>query len=214
MANLGRYAESRAFVIEALDPQPAASNEEVIHPHVQSGALCAGDAMAPIASALKEGRLADAFLAVNSVLHNYNPSSPYVAIEDWEGTRCNDCECLVDGDRSYFCHGCENRVCDECSRCCDVCDDVYCLNCLETIEDPELKYLCEHCRARCEGCDGFAVADELKEGLCPNCFNQQEQENTDEQSNSDSAAQDSGAAIAGAGGTNPGSPQTAVSAPA
>src|ERR1700678_3940608 len=116
-------------------PAPTVLYGSPIHPHVQSGALCAGDATSPIASALKEGRLADAFLAVNSVLHNYNPSSPYVAIEDWEGTRCSDCECLVDADRRYFCHGCENRVCDECSRCCEVCDDVYCLNCLETIED-------------------------------------------------------------------------------
>lgn len=45
------------FCIEAVEPNPPASNSEVTHPHVNSGQICAGDAWHPINNALIDGRI-------------------------------------------------------------------------------------------------------------------------------------------------------------
>lgn len=196
IANLARWTDARAFEVEALDPQPAASNSDMVHPHVQDGKVCAGDGSIPIAAALREGRLADAFLAINSVLNTYNPASPYISLDDWEGIRCSDCESLVDDDHRYTCESCGSSVCDDCSACCDQCQNIFCRSCLETIEEPESKYLCRHCRAKCVECDQFAATEDIEDGLCLQCFkqHQQEQENNHEHSIPSTAPADPGAA--------------------
>src|SRR5262245_18530206 len=53
-----------AFDIRAESPNQVASSDWVTHPHVKHQKLCAGDATAPIALALKQGRLADAFCLI------------------------------------------------------------------------------------------------------------------------------------------------------
>jgi hypothetical protein len=184
LADLGRRISTGVFLVEALDPQPAASDSETVHPHVQGEHLCAGDATLPVTNALREGRLADAFLAINSVLHTYNAGSPYVALDDWFGVKCSDCGELVDEDSSYTCDGCGSTICDSCSCCCDQCGQVYCGTCLERTDKPEFTCLCEHCRGTCRECQKLVASKSLKYGLCPTCFKQhqtQEKENTHDQ---------------------------------
>ena len=72
---LGDLIETRGstpYRVNALDPHPAATNEEVTHPHVSGGSLCAGDASAALTAALASGRLCEFFLLVRSVLTTYN----------------------------------------------------------------------------------------------------------------------------------------------
>ena len=75
----------RALRIRALDPNPAASNEAVTHPHVNDERLCTGDAATALNASLRAGRICDFFLVVQSVLQTYNPESPYVALDQWHG---------------------------------------------------------------------------------------------------------------------------------
>ena len=184
LADLARTIRTSVFKIEALDPQPASSNSETVHPHVQGEDLCAGDATLPVTNALREGRLADAFLAINAVLHTYNAGSPYVSLEDWFGVKCSDCGDVVDDDSTYTCDGCGTTICDNCSRCCDGCGQVFCGTCLEGIDQPEFAYLCENCRDTCRECQQLFASKSLKDGLCAACRKQpltQEQENTHDQ---------------------------------
>jgi hypothetical protein len=177
LARLAKLADSSVFEVTALDPHPAASNQEVTHPHVRDGEVCAGDATAPIASALREGRLVDAFLALNSVLHTYNSHSPFVALDDWEGTPCADCGCLIDGDGTYFCEGCQRDFCDDCASSCDICGATYCRGCLE--EDVESGRLCcRECRETCQGCRRIVENEDFDQdsGLCPQCLERQRKE--------------------------------------
>ena len=72
-------------------PNPASTNSDVIHPHVKDGELCAGDAKAPINAALASGRLADAFLIIQSTLTDLQRRSAYVKLDQWHGVPCSDC---------------------------------------------------------------------------------------------------------------------------
>jgi hypothetical protein len=78
----GEYRGSPYYCI-ALDPHPAATSEEVTHPHVSSDRLCEGEGYATIRAALEEGRLCDFFTLVRSILNTYSPDSPYVSLDAW-----------------------------------------------------------------------------------------------------------------------------------
>lgn len=170
---------SECFHCVAVEPNPASSNEEVTHPHVQDEMLCAGDASAPIASALRQGRLADAFCLIRSVLQTYNPSSPYVSLGQWNGSRCRDCDRLTDDDDRRTCERCDRELCDECMSHCQGCEESCCTGCLDADEDTNELY-CSHCRDLCEGCNRMIAKDRLDDesGLCPRCLQaQNEHEN-------------------------------------
>jgi hypothetical protein len=110
------------FEIEALEPNPAASDETVTHPHVRRGVLCAGCATLPIRRALEQGRLTDAFCLVRSVLTTYNRESPHVALDEWSGSHCGACEAAVDRDDLISCERCGgayNAVADYFDACVD-----------------------------------------------------------------------------------------------
>ena len=159
---LASRLDSSCFEIVALEPNPAAVNSEVTHPHVQSNALCAGDATTPISQALRQGRLVDAFTLVRSVLSNYNPHSPYVAIDDWDGVRCHDCDEITDRDNLSYCEHCENDFCEHCISYCSFCDRSVCLSCLET--DPVSgKSCCSNCRHACSKCGSTVDPDRFVE---------------------------------------------------
>ncbi len=168
---------SECFDCNALEPNPAATNESVTHPHVQDGRLCAGDATLPVAAALKDGRIADAFVLIRSVLQTYNPASPYVSLENWSGSRCQDCDYLADSDGMYFCDGCDRDVCEDCYSSCDMCDEGCCRSCLET--DPVSgNRCCSACRDTCDAC-GRTVDEEsfdTETELCPACLEKHKQE--------------------------------------
>jgi hypothetical protein len=183
LERLDDHADSSAFRIVALDPNPAGGNESVTHPHVQDEGLCAGEAAVPIASALADGRFCDAFLAINAVLNTYNPSSPYVSLSNWSGTKCTDCGCFMDEDESCRCDGCDNEICGDCISNCDVCDRSRCRSCLEH-DEVSGRYCCSHCHHHCATCKRIVDVDSWDEpsGLCPQCLaKRQEQEKAEQE---------------------------------
>jgi hypothetical protein len=185
VSRLADRLDSACFNCVALEPNPAASNDSTVHPHVQDGHLCAGDASVPISAALKDGRIADAFILVRSVLQNYNPDSPYIALEHWSGRRCEECDYITDSDSLCFCDGCEKDVCEDCYSSCDLCDQGCCRSCLET-DSVSGNRCCAACRRTCRECSRTVDRDSFDEEseLCPACLANQkpnpEQENQHE----------------------------------
>ena len=165
------YFDSSCFDCVALEPNSARNNDSVTHPHVQDKGLCAGDASYPIAQALRQGRLCDAFLLVAGVLRSYNPASPYVSLNQWDGVSCPGCDATVQSDELYYCEHCERDVCDDCCGVCDVCHTRCCQSCLEYDAEAN-QTCCPSCRETCGGC-GRWVSNETYDapsGLCPKCL--------------------------------------------
>jgi hypothetical protein len=190
---LGSAKGVHCFDIVALEPNPASGREDVVHPHVQGNDLCAGDAMGPVQRALEQGRIVEAFLLIQSVLNNYNPSSPYVSLEQWSGTTCSDCGRRVDDEDRYSCESCDSDMCEHCagscacclsSRCgrcletCAICDSQSCTSCLTTV--PDDRRVCTRCFVECADCDRRLPKDELIDKLCPTCSPEEENDDDDE----------------------------------
>ena len=127
----------------ALDPNPAAANDEVTHPHVQGGQVCLGDGSPLFHAALKEGRLYDAFVVVTQVLKTYNEGSPYISLDRWNGRTCEQCDDVVREDDLYTCQACDNQICSSCAHTCADCQESYCRGCL-TEHDRDL--ICSSCQ--------------------------------------------------------------------
>ncbi len=164
------------FDCVALDPNPAATSEDTTHPHVRGEVLCSGEATAPLGAALRQGRVCDAFLLINAVLHTYNGGSAYISLEDWDGVGCADCGCARDPDSIYRCQSCEDDLCEECISSCDACRESYCQHCLER-ERGDGEYLCSGCRATCPRCGLVASAGDVEEqGLCNHCYEEEQEE--------------------------------------
>lgn len=178
-------ADGSCFEVESLEPNPAAIDPSVTHPHVRGGVLCAGDADNSLQLALAQGRLADAFLLVRQVLLTYNPDSAYVALSEWEGEPCGDCGWTVSVGEDLFCDGCSQGYCRDCTDSCSGCDRAFCLSCLgrcaacgefacadwlETSPYPA-GLCCAGCRGRCSACGTAAARDSLDRttGACPDC---------------------------------------------
>jgi hypothetical protein len=176
-------AEVRAYDspyrVVALDPHPAGSNENVTHPHVSEEHLCEGDAAAAIRAAMESGRICDLFLLIRSVLTNYNPGSPYVALSEWDGRSCHDCGCTMDNDESRYCESCDNTFCDGCASCCTRCDETTCLGCLDRCPVCDDRF-CSDCLTRCPECNRVICKTCLEEKSCPCVEESQQQENEDE----------------------------------
>jgi len=161
---------SHCFDCIAREPNPASTNNSVTHPHVCDKKLCAGDASAAITVALSEGRLCDAFLLVAAVLRHYNPQSPHVALEHWDGIRCPDCDSSVGPEDMDFCPACRRTVCTDCSGCCERCQEYFCDGCLERDRVAEEQF-CPDCRHNCQRCGRVVNNDDYIEelDLCPQC---------------------------------------------
>jgi hypothetical protein len=163
------YARHGAYRVIAQEPNPSQLDEETTHPHVQGEVLCEGDAAPAIRRALAQGRLVDFFLLVRSVLGTYNPDSPYITIENWYGSRCEECDYTAASDEMSCCSNCDRRLCDDCylscagcERCCcydcradcAVCQETFCNGCLETCSACS-RPVCPNCRdinLKCEKC--------------------------------------------------------------
>lgn len=172
--------QNRPYRVIALDPNPAATDEDVTHPHVSHEMLCEGDGHTAISKALEQGRLCDFFTMVIGVLENYNPSSPYVSIDDWEGRGCYDCGRTVSSEDSYYCEYCENDFCDHCSTYCQKCDTTVCLGC--AYECPDCgEPVCNRCTALCKECEGRFCKDCLTDGLCQSCEEQRKEDEYEEE---------------------------------
>ena len=186
LADLDRDVPYR---VVALDPNPAAGNDAITHPHVSEDRLCTGDASAAIRAALTGGRIGDLFVLVRSVLTTYNPGSPYIRLEDWDGRQCHDCGCMMDQDDYYVCERCENDFCDECSSYCRQCDasvchgcltecpgcnEVYCENCMQSCAECGERF-CEGCLETCASCGELFCGECLDhDGMCPGCGESEE----------------------------------------
>ncbi|QDT36887.1 hypothetical protein [Stratiformator vulcanicus] len=146
-------ARSQPYIVEALDPHPAACDSDCYHPHVQNGALCEGDARLAIAKAIAEGRLADFFQIVGSVLATYNSASPYVSVEDWDRPECScgDCGSGIDEEDAWGCEGCSTTICDGCRERCVDCDGIYCAACVTSCDGECGERLCRGCAEDGEG---------------------------------------------------------------
>jgi hypothetical protein len=186
---------ARRFAVVALDPNPAAGREGVVHPHVEGEALCAGEAAEPLGRALTDGRLADAFLLVRSVLTTYNPDSAFVPLAAWSGAPCGDCGRRVDPEDASACAGCGADLCAACGGACAACAESRCEGCLEPCAACRAgccpgcleataagREVCPACTRACTGCGTRAPADERTgaERLCPACDQNQEEEERDD----------------------------------
>ena len=183
---------ARSFEAIALEPHPAASREDVVHPHVEGRRLCAGDAAEPLRQALDAGCLTDAFLIVRSVLVTYNANSAYVPLADWDGFSCSECGRRANSQERFNCERCESSLCDECSSSCTRCSETHCSDCLEPCavcrdrhcsdcltETASTRTVCRECRVTCPACDAAIATDERHPdtGLCAACSNVARDEN-------------------------------------
>lgn len=184
LKDLKKLCSQRPYRVIALDPNPAATNDEVTHPHVSNEQLCEGDGHTAISRALEQGRFCDFFTMVVGILENYNSDSPHVAISDWEGRGCYDCGGSVSSDESYYCEYCENDYCAHCSTCCQRCETTICLGC--AYECPECgEPVCSRCTASCKECGGKFCRDCLNDGLCQSCEEQRKEDEYEEESQSE-----------------------------
>ncbi|REJ88275.1 MAG: hypothetical protein DWQ35_20050 [Planctomycetota bacterium] len=167
---------SRRYRVIALDPNPAASNESVTHPHVQDEVVCEGEGHQSIRTALQQGRLLDFFLIVVGLLRTYNSGSPYISLSEWHGVECSDCGTVVCDDDRWTCEKCESPVCGECYVNCPVCDGIYCAACVTRCEGCDLD-ICSSCIAECARCRADRCPDCLEENeRCRDCHEREAEE--------------------------------------
>jgi hypothetical protein len=193
---LTEMSTGKHLKIIAMNPNPAAVNDEITHPHVSEEYLCAGDASVPMQAALVNGRISDFFLLIRSVLESYNPDSPYVPLSEWDGNPCYDCGYTVCEDDSYYCESCENSFCNECMGGCYSCDTYLCNGCLSSCQACEERFCekclticpeceksyCGSCLTICSQCNELVCESCIDENLCPSCKEEMEnQENEKEQ---------------------------------
>ena len=176
IAQLGQLRDSSVFRIVALDAHPATTNDTVTHPHVSEEYLCAGDASAALVQALSTGRICDAFLLVKSVLETYNPSSPYVSLDDWYGSPCHECGYVTDEESSFYCEACDYSFCDECFSYCRSCETSFCRGCLSECSVCE-ESVCESCMSSCSECQETMCTSCLEDGICSSCKEEREVDN-------------------------------------
>jgi len=170
------------YQVVAVDPRPAAGNDEVTHPHVSSAALCEGRGADSIRSALAQGRLLDFFTLVKQILETYNAGSAYVPLSRWtEGEECSDCGDGMDEDESWSCRRCYKSICGDCRNCCEKCDE----------------FLCRGCSATCALCDGtfcrrcLISHPETQAMVCDSCL--EKGTTSDEEEPAETASEESAA---------------------
>jgi len=180
LGKLGDLYKDRPYRVIALDPNPAATDSNVTHPHVTSQRLCEGDGAAALTASLEQGRLSDFLTMVRSILNTYNPDSPYIALHDWTGQPCHDCGYTMSSEDTYFCQHCEHDYCSECSTYCRLCEEPTCLGCSGQCPHCE-DMVCRNCISECERCGELFCESCLEENLCPNCRKETEKENEEQQ---------------------------------
>ena len=126
----------------ALDPNPAANDESITHPHVRDDLLCLGEASVPLFHALEDGRLFDAFQLIDRMLHTYNEGSAYLTLEDWNGRTCEECGRSSSEEDMSYCERCGNGLCSRCQVVCDHCGNPYCFSHTDELGDERL---CSRC---------------------------------------------------------------------
>jgi hypothetical protein len=166
------------YRIIAQEPNASTLDDEITHPHVQGEMLCEGDAAHAIGRALSQGRLMDFFLLVRSVLGTYNSTSAYVAIGNWDGARCEDCDYAGSPSDMSYCSNCDRRLCEECYACCSACGDANCINCRADCAICDDTF-CLGCLTKCSGC-GRSVCSGCRDSnqKCEKCNESNESQST------------------------------------
>ena len=173
-----RLGENRPYFLEAIDPNEAAGDASVTHPHIRDEALCEGEGKAAIRAALEEGRLFDFFLLVRQILETYNSSSAYVRIEDWVGVKCVDCGSTTDHEDASTCERCESDLCCDCVSNCSGCGRSSCSECRSSCHGCESDY-CRRCLNDCDACGDAFCSSCLTDGLCETCRETSEEPDED-----------------------------------
>jgi hypothetical protein len=166
-----RLGSHQPYRVVALDPNPAAANDSVTHPHVQDEHLCEGEGRAGIESALTSGRLCDFFLIVSRLLGTYARGSAYIELSAWDGIRCQDCSSLTYEDDRCHCERCEADLCGECCQSCQGCGRGLCSDCMSACARCDDHY-CTACLKACRACRENCCENCLEDGLCENCHEQ------------------------------------------
>ena len=200
--NLSDRDGYRCFRIEALEPNPAAENDSVTHPHVSDEYLCPGRGEEGISLALEQGRIFDCFVLIHAILQTYNPSNPHVPLERWAGEQCDDCGCTV-GGTLYECNNCDYSICRYCCQGCNRCRESYCGNCIEScdccersccsgcLNESEVNnngsQFCSKCLIRCPTCSRNFVRDDIGDeyGNCIDCAETNKQNSEQEEDEED-----------------------------
>lgn len=169
----------------ALEPCRPNDREDVTHPHVQDHQLCEGEASLPLEQALRSGRLCDYFAILQQTLKTYNPSSPYVHLEDWFSRRCSSCNDTMDECDESDCHACGEILCCDCIACCAECHASTCRSCLDACPECH-RDICASCQPEGGFCRGVC---------CDSCQTAKDQNETD---TADDEEKDSGTDAAGA----------------
>lgn len=172
--NLNRLDEQEPYRIVAVEPHPARSCSATTHPHVHNDKVCLGEGKPAVAAALAEGRLGDLFQLINRVLHTYGEGSAYVALSEWYGTPCSECDDSVDEDELYSCTICDASVCPDCVRLCN-CGSAACSSCASHCYGCE-DTTCSRCLSMCPDCERDFCSNCLEEGLCDACREREEEE--------------------------------------
>ena len=172
--NLSRLDEQEPFRVVAVEPHPAASCSATSHPHVHNDKVCLGEGKAAVAAALAEGRLGDLFQLINRVLQTYGEGSAFVALSQWYGTPCSECDDSIDDDELYSCASCDASVCSDCVRLCN-CGSSACSSCANPCYGCE-ETTCSRCLSMCPDCERDFCSNCLEEGLCDACREREEDE--------------------------------------
>ncbi len=170
----------RPYCCIALEPNPAANDDSVTHPHVRDDAVCEGDGTAAIRSALEQGRLFDFFSLVVGILRTYNSGGPYVDMDEWHGQACDSCGHTVYEDSLSSCAHCGGTYCESCYLYCEECYETYCLECSVQCGHCN-EYVCNVCITTCGKCESDFHSDCLNDdGICPDCEKESENENEEQ----------------------------------
>ncbi len=187
----------------ALDPHPAATSGDVTHPHISNDRLCEGEGNSAIRAALEQGRLCDFFTLVRGILNTYSPDSPYVRLDEWDGTACYDCGHVVDNENSYWCTFCDQSFCEECCTSCHSCYETVCNGCSQLCRACE-ETTCPNCIGECAECGFLFCSLCLEEDLCPTCKQERKAEDEPDTTEQTTNGTDKTANITGSEPTTPG----------
>ncbi len=161
-------SQAKPYAVRALEPQPAASDETVVHPHVRDDDLCDGEGRVPIQTAFREGRLLDAFLLIRQVLQTYNRQSAYIPLSQWHGVVCPDCGTTIAADALEGCVLCRTEGCSECVSVCDRCHSTVCSGC-QAVCSACQETCCQACLAPCPACHESFCSLCLPGEVCDAC---------------------------------------------
>ena len=124
----------------ALEPNHPVQDDSVTHPNIMNGKICMGDGLHSFERCIRNKLYFAALDIAVSIVRTNGSSSPYVSIENWNGSPCQSCGDSTDD----YCTSCEEACCNDCLMATED-DYTSCPDC----QPPE----CEVCGDRRDGGD-------------------------------------------------------------